>query len=1214
MTQPPTFSAATHPLRGMHLVEASAGTGKTFNITTLVVRLVIEANLTIDQILVVSFAKASTADLRSRVRGRIVEAIDAFEAGQSPDAVLDSLARSAVPVVGLERLRAALRDFDRAAIYTIHSFCQRALVEFAFESGEPFSVEFVEGADELYLEQCQDHWARTAYTADPAWLEGVADVISSPKSLLDIARYASERPDLQVLPDTSTVPTQAQLATLRARFEACAALWRAGGSTILADLDYGNGRLKADYQAPKIEGPLASLGSLLSGQTPKGPRVPAKSGMFTLAALLANVKGKGPVNFHGFFAAWQAYLDLAVPLLNGEKIALQADLRRTARKGLDAHKNQANIRAYSDLLVRLADAMRGANGRVLADALFRRYPAALIDEFQDTDPVQFSVFEAMYQGGRGALFLIGDPKQAIYAFRGGDIYAYLRAAGRSPPSTLDVNFRSDRALVEALGLLYPRTPLPFVDARIPFHPVTAAKGVRLRGPSGEPAPLQLRMLRKAGKGQKAITSGWADDNLADLVAVDIVRFLRSDALFLRGTRTDGSADWTTPRASDCAVLVRKNLDAERVHRALRALGVPSVVTSDTSVFQSAAAGELHALLDAIVHASSDRRIRAAVVSPLVGLSANQLAEAVVDDARWAEWAITFRELHERWADHGFAAVFRRLMGEPLSELHGAAEPRLLSEPGGERRVTNLLHLGELLQRREQSHTLTPAALLAWFGLRIANAGDASDDEEMRLESDADAATIMTVYKAKGLQFPVVWVPYGHVNFGASDTRPMYHGDPPEEDATVSFDPGEWGANAVRAGVEAQAQERRILYVSLTRAAHRLTVFSGEWHKGGKSALDALLHPTVTLDEDARMSELDALAGASGGRIGASWFDETKEARIRLAAADATGLMLGKFSGRIRTSWRRSSYTGLTGTKGIAPEAPEDHDEAVDDEAAEATLGARPPGVSGAASAGFALPMDSLPCGFADFPRGKRPGITLHALYEHADFLDLGAALDAMVAERLAAERVDAKHVGPAAAGVRASLNTDLGGSLAGFTLGQLPRERRLDELAFTFPVSSRGPGAPNLRQRDLVNFFVTHGEIELAERVAALTFGRLRGHLHGKIDLVFEHSGRFYVVDYKSNHLGPTLGDYASTQMSRAMAEHSYDLQYLVYSVAVHRFLTLRLPGYQFATHFGGVRYLFIRGMTSATGAARGVFAATPAESLVVGLSELLRSPPGGAS
>lgn len=589
MSRAPTFNAATHPLKGTHLVEASAGTGKTFNITTLVVRLLVEANLTIDQILVVSFAKASTADLRSRVRGRIVEAIDAFEAGKSPDPVLQALAGRGPRAAGLEALRVGLRDFDRAAIYTIHSFCQRALVEFAFESGEPFAAEFVEGADDLYAEQCQDHWARNAYTTDSAWVGSVAGVLADPTSLVDIAKNASERPDLRVLPANSTRPSATQLATLRSRFEACAALWKSAEAKIRDDLDYWNGRLKAAYKASEIAGPLAALESLLIGATPSGPRVPGDSGMFTLAQLLANTKGKAPVNFHPFFAAWQAYLDLAEPLLNAELIELQAELHRSARPRLDAHKNLHNIRAYSDLLVRLADAVRGANGRVLADALFRRFPAALIDEFQDTDPVQFSVFEQVYQGGRGALFLIGDPKQAIYAFRGGDIYAYLRAAGRSPPSTLDVNFRSDRALVEALGLLYPRTPLPFVDARIPFHPVTADKGQRLRGPTEEPAPLQLRMLRKIGKGKNGITAGWAEGKLADFVAADIVRFLRSDALLLRGKNADGTLHWSAPRASDCAVLVRKNLDAERVHRALRALGVPSVVTSDTSVFQSTAA-------------------------------------------------------------------------------------------------------------------------------------------------------------------------------------------------------------------------------------------------------------------------------------------------------------------------------------------------------------------------------------------------------------------------------------------------------------------------------------------------------------------------------------------------------------------------------------------------------------------------------------------------
>ena len=537
-----TFDVLTHALTGSHLVEASAGTGKTFNITTLVVRLLAESGLTIEHILVVSFARASTADLRGRVRERIVEAIAAFETGRSDDSVLLALALRGDRGVGLERLRAGLRDFDRAAIYTIHSFCQRALVEFAFESGEPFAVEFVEGADAMYEEVSRDYWATKAYEADPAWLadDTVKKVLDGPKSLVDLVKHAAERPELRLIPEKPAVGAEPDL----------------------------------------------------------------------------------------------------------EHIALQRDLHDVARARLDATKNLHNIRAYSDLLVRLADAMRGPGGPTLCDALFKRFPAALIDEFQDTDPVQFSVFQQVYRGGRGALFLIGDPKQAIYAFRGGDIYAYLRAVRDSPPTTLGINFRSDQPLVEAVGMLYERAPAPFVDARIPFHPVDADKGIRIRGPSGETAPLQIRMLRKANKGAKGrITVGWADTGLAPLIAADIVRFLKSDARILRGrSRENGSENgsetgsengsevWTAPRPSDCAILVRKNKDAERLQRALAKLGVPSVVTSDTSVFQSDAAADLLAVLDAIVHPASDRRLRSAVTGRIIGLSANDLAVAVADEA------------------------------------------------------------------------------------------------------------------------------------------------------------------------------------------------------------------------------------------------------------------------------------------------------------------------------------------------------------------------------------------------------------------------------------------------------------------------------------------------------------------------------------------------------------------------------------------------------
>ncbi len=1113
MSKFPTFDVLQHPLAGTHLVEASAGTGKTFNITTLVLRLLLERGLGIEEILVVTFTKAATAELRGRVRTRIREALDGFEQGTTTDPVLQALVEAHPQEHGVACLGAALARFDGAAIYTIHSFCQRALVAFAFESGEPFSVDFGEDASELYAELCQDHWAARAYEADPGWLASVADVFSGPGSLTDLAKHAVERPDLQVLP--------------------------------LADDE------------------------------------------------------------------------------EEELIALQRELFDVARRRLDEGKETRNQRSFSDLLVRLSEALDAPGGQALADAIFERYPAALIDEFQDTDPIQFTVFQRAFAKNRGTLFLIGDPKQAIYAFRGGDIYAYLRAVKGTPPSTLGVNYRSDDALVQALGALYGRGTLPFVDARIPFHEVTAHEGARMKGPTGASAPLQVKMIRKEGKGKRNVTATWAKTGLPPLIAADIVRFLQSDALLHRGLDAQGKPIWSSPRPSDVAVLVRRNADATEVQEALLALGVHSVVSTDRSVFESDEADDLWSVLQAVLRPTSDRLLRVAVTTRLVGMSANRLAEVVADDAAWADWAQRVRGWRDTWERRGFAAMFRLLLLETLDEGVLPAQERILGLPRGERRMTNLLHLAELLSQESQRRSLGPVGASGWFAERRAGQGDGADDEELRLESDSDAATIMTVYKAKGLQFPVVWVPYGHITFKVDQTRPLFHGAPPEEAATLSLDPKAWGRHSKQAGFEQFAQERRVLYVSLTRAAHRVTVFWGEWYAGEKCALAALLHPPSGLSdadspevvleaaqkhvkamkEEARMADLLSFASGAPGLVEVDWLDETPVAPLERAEAQEEMAAQAAFGGRIRTSWRRSSYSGMVRDRGQSVSHPDPTDRDEQDE--ESGEGVDEPAVD-------LQPADASDCGFLQFPRGARAGVVLHAVFEHLDFQGDEAHITAVVMAQLAQARLDAADLGPGTtAAVQAVLSTPLGGSLEGFTLADLPRERRLDELGFLFPVSHRGPDAPNLGQSKLAEFLRQQGEGGLARRVEGLGFGRLRGHLNGFIDLVFEQAGRFWVVDYKSNFLGPTLGDYHRQAMEGQVAHHHYDLQYLVYAVALHRHLCARLPGYRFGDHFGGVRYLFVRGMHPETGAERGVFSAQPTEALVGGLSDLFREPGG---
>jgi len=1082
----------------------------------------------------------------------------------------------------------------------------------------------------LYVELCRDQWASLAYDAVPAWLATIAAVVPDPESLLDFVSLGAERPDLSVLPLELPVEDPAHQTRLREYFEHCAKLWQEDGVTIRDHLDYkgGKGCLKAAYKPAKIQQPLADLDLLLSGPVPAQPIVLPEFGLFTSDHLKNETRVKCAPPSHPFFEAWQSYVELARSMLRIALIRLQHKVFVSAGASLAQSKESHNIRAYSDMLVRLADALKGPAGAVLAGEIFKAYPAALIDEFQDTDPIQFSIFRRIYEQGRGSLFLIGDPKQAIYAFRGGDIYAYLRAVQETPPTTLNVNYRSDRPLVEALGRIYTRHPRPFIDHRIPFVPVKPNWGRRLRGPSDAPAPVQIKMIRKKDKGKAKITGTWAEsgtNDLAALVANDIVRFLKSDAELLRSAG-DGE-EWTAPRPSDVAVLVRRNKEAVHMQNALLARGVHGVIAQSRSVFSSPEANELWAVLEAILHPASERLLRAAVTTHVIGLNACSLCRLIVDDVSWAAWAARFRDWRVTWERHGFAVLFRSLLIERLDDTLAPAQQRLVALPHGARTMTNLLHLGELLQQEAIRGSLGPVGLMEWFAQHRSDRRGSLEDEELRLESDSNAVTIMTVHRAKGLQFPVVWCPYGHFSGKGETTRPLFHGDPPKEKATISLDPDEWENNVARAAVEQAAEEQRVLYVSLTRALHRNTLFWGEWNQKDDCALGALLHPppgvdgnttpdaqikaskehVARLDEDARMADLENFADSAPGLVEVDWVAEAGPEEYHPATDDPEPLSIGTFHGRIRSSWRRTSYTGLTASMSHAGyDNPADRDELVGDDT---------PPPPEADEPSRRVPQDDLPCSFLEFPAGRKPGILLHAIFEHIDFQHSGPELERIVTERLARAQLNAASLAlSTAAAVSDVLATPLGGGLEGFTLAQLSAGCRLDEMPFTFAVSRRGHDAPCMHQSELAGLLRQHGRPQLAARLELLKFGRLRGHLTGLIDLVFEQAGRFWIVDYKSNLIGEMIGDYHPEALAAQVARHHYDLQYLIYAVALHRYLELRVPDYSFARHFGGVRYLFVRGMNPTSGAERGVFIDTLSEDLITELSAVLRDPTGVSS
>ncbi len=1132
------------PLGGTALIEASAGTGKTYTITTLFVRLLLERELGVEQILVVTFTRAATAELRERIRTRLLEVLRVLE-GEDPgeDSTLQSLAAQRSDLGDLEgdrrKLRAALRGFDDAAIFTIHGFCQRMLQEHAFESGAGFDVELVTDLGPL-IERCvHDFWARRVCSLpapSAAFLQDTArkDAGVSFELLRKLAQRVAASPDMPVLPAQVTMP-----------------------ATPSSD---------ADHQQVLL--------------------------------------------------------------------ALKRELVDAVRDQLPRHKREARLQSFDDLLLDLRAALRGEAGALLAARIAARFGAALIDEFQDTDPVQYEVFQRIYAGTDLPLLLIGDPKQAIYSFRGADLFAYLRAsrdAGRSRHS-LDTNHRSDRPLVEAVNSLFARVPQPFVLDEIAFSPVQARHAARLRWPERGAAALELLFVpREEFKGARGfITVEKIGRSLPRLVAAEISRLLGSAA------RIDDDQGGERPVApGDVAVLCRTNDQASDMQAALRELGVPSVLQAEASVLDSVEAGDLERIARALLEPERAAVLRAALSTRSLGVDAAELQSLQDDPSRWSALAQLFRRGGQLWQRRGFLAAFRQL----LTSLPGAlgrptgVEARLLGFIDGERCLTNLQHLAELLQTSAVRDHLGPPALLAWLQRlradRELRADQVGEFAQLRLESDDHAVKLVTIHKSKGLEYPVVYCPFlwkGTKLSGDDKRWHRFHDRAHDARLTLDLEPGARPRHQAWLLEENMAEQLRLLYVALTRARHRCSVVWGGFNDAGTSPLAYLLHQQEaadgvarmaatqkhfkTLKDDARMlAELEQVVVHSGGQLALREIDTLLPGPPHRPAQQEPGaLRTRQLPAAPPPGWSLASFSALTQRDlgdGHPAAAGLDHD-------AEAPVHAA---LAPAPGAGERVLLHAA-------PRGAGFGNLVHRALELLDFERADPATLAALLQRLdPADRQGRRALGDheiLIEGLGQVLDTELSGVAPGFTLRGLSGARCLNEMEFALPVAPARLDDPRataaLEPAALARAVADHSDDpelrRYAARIAGLGFAPLAGYLRGVVDLVFVHEQRWYIADYKTNDLGSLAGDYAPEHLGQAMAQHHYHLQALLYAVALHRHLTRHQPDYQLERDFGGVLYLFLRGMSPDATPGCGVHASRPAPALITALDALLAQDP----
>jgi exodeoxyribonuclease V beta subunit len=1191
------------PLAGIQLIEASAGTGKTWTIAALYLRLVLGHGggtpLLPAQILVMTFTRAATAELRERIRTRLAEAAAAFRGQHPPDAFLATLIADYPDAEARARaarqLELAAQWMDEAAVFTIHGWCQRMLSQHAFASGEGVASDTVADESALLAEAVRDYWRTEVFTLDADAAALYAQWWASPdtlqKALWDLLPHAAAlQLDGQPLPPPRT-PRELLAAPASALREAEAHardLWRDAVDAIeelLLDASRTRQLNGNKMRAASLPDHLAAMRAWSQGDALDDDTL----GRFTQSRLVACTAKDKATPTHPAFSALEQLQTRRVDTDRLPPLLLAHAAPWVAQRADEARRRLALL-GYDDMLARLDAALRGPTGEALAQLVASQYPVALVDEFQDTDPLQWRIFRRLYHDvPRTALLLIGDPKQAIYGFRGADIHTYLAARGdaATPHWTLGTNHRSTDALVKAVNHVF-----AFADrhaggafgfgAQLPFLQVKA---------KGRDDQLQLdgaalpAMQMAVHASSETVGVGDYRDTLAAHAAAQLVAWLHA-AREGRCGFVDAQGGFTALAPGDIAILVRDKTDAAAMRAALHARGIVHVYLSDKqSVYESAEAGELLAWLTACAKPGNDRAMRAALATPAMGRRLAELDRLNTDESYWEACGEHFRQLHALWQRHGVLAMLHEL-------LHRFEVPaRLLARADGERALTNLLQLAELLQ---QAATALDGehALIRHLAAQIDNpaTGEAAEEQIVRLESEADLVKLVTIHKSKGLEYPVVMLPFACAYRETRRDRPLLWHD---AQGHAHFDLRPDAAAWQRAEDERLQEDLRLLYVALTRARHLCWLGVTCLKDGGKndpglhkSAFGHVLGGGKLIAPTDLRAMLDALAQGCPAIAVQPLPDLADTQRYRPVQAARESRPARQCTLPPRAPWWIASYSALARHDDApplaAPETPAQSTlaEATQEDSIE---------LAGTPTAGIHL-----------FPRGAAAGTFLHELLEHC--AEEGFARAAAPSQELGktiARRCQARGwqrwITPLADWLPTLLRTPLalpgGGTMPLTALSEPLRYRA--ELEFWFEARQV--------QAQTLDRLVSTQTLGGAPR-PPLAANLVNGMLKGFIDLVFEHEGRWYVADYKSNYLGADAQAYSTRAMRDSVLHSRYELQYAIYTLALHRQLKARLPGYDYERHMGGVLYLYLRGVD---GAGHGVHTERLPSSLVEAMDQL---------
>ncbi|GAD90820.1 exodeoxyribonuclease V beta chain [Vibrio halioticoli NBRC 102217] len=1168
---PAPLETMTFPLHGARLIEASAGTGKTFTIAGLYLRLLLghgdngqahNKPLNVEQILVVTFTEAATAELKDRIRARIHQARVAFSRGVSDDPVIKPLLEQTQDRDrACELLLAAERQMDEAAVFTIHGFCQRMLTQNAFESGSRFKNQFIQDESQLKAQVVSDYWRRHFYQMNEAMVAEIRSHWRHPHDLLtELDRFISG--------NEVYIHSQAQSGDLEALYAQRVALidelkrdWLAVSSE-LEKLIADSGITKNPYNKRNVPNWI-SQGDSWAEVTPSTLGMPDCLERFCSSVLQAKTKEGKQAPEHAIFDQLEAFYQL--PKLE-VKLAILGNAIPECRAELQKAKRQQQKLSFDDLLSQLDHALQADEEDLLSERIRQLYPIAMIDEFQDTDPQQYNIFSHLYlDHPECGLFMIGDPKQAIYAFRGADIFTYIRARNEvTSHFNLTTNWRSSEQMVEASNALFVESEAPFIyNDDIPFTSVLPSPGADKKSWSlhGETQPAMTVWHQQQEEG--GVAKGSYNHTMAQSTATQIQRLLSASD---QGNALLHSAKDKAIQAGNIAVLVRTGREASLVRQALSEKGVASVYLSNReSVFASPVACDVMLFLQGALNSENDRALRTAAASSLFDLSLFDLERLNQDEQYWELLSQEFSDYRQLWLKSGIMPMIRKLI------QHRELAQRLQKQPHGERVLTDLMHLAELLQQAS-AELESDHALLRWFSESIDEAydGESGDEQKQRLESERNLVQVVTIHKSKGLEYDIIFVPF--VSACRKSDKALYY-DAEQQCTRFDLDNNEEGI--ALSDKERLAEDLRLIYVAVTRAVYSCYLGVAALKDGRSKKVMTHLSSIGYLLQGGEEQDASALSAALSQL-------EEKYPSITVCdpiapddacyipiEQDAPLLEANKMQQQIDWRWRMTSYSGLV---------KQGHGHAHKDDSIwlDTTLDVD-------ASQDQAPMLDLMQKSMFNFPRGARPGTFLHTLFEEVEYTQSAFSdkNSEVIRQLIIKEQLEEEWLPVLQDMVDKVLSTDLDGQ--GMRLCDKNPQQRLVEMEFLLPIELLS--APRFNA-------ITHQHDPLTAQAGDLGFAPVEGMLKGFIDLVFEHQGKYYVLDWKSNHLGDSAQDYHQSNLHKAMLDHRYDAQYQIYALALHRFLSSRIADYDYETHFGGVFYLFLRGMDGS--GEYGVFSAKP--------------------